>query len=58
MAGLKFIALFTLSDGSNWNQEGSFDVPAALCTFVVAKRHFHAAGWNFEEILQHLNKKH
>ena len=54
MAGLKFIALFTLSDGSNWNQEGSFDVPADLCTFVVAKRHFHAAGRNFEEILQHL----
>ena len=49
MAGLKFIALFTFSDGSNWNQEGLFDMPAALCIL-----HFHAAGRNFEEILQHL----
>ena len=59
MARLKFIGLFTLSHGSNRNQQGG-RVPLmwAAALFVVVWRYFHMAGWNFEEILQHLKKKH
>ena len=51
MARLKFIGLFTLSHGSNRNEQGRH-VP--LCGLW---RQFHVAGWNFEEILQHFKKK-
>ena len=57
MARLKFIGLFTLSHGSNWNQQGEHVPLCGLWPFVVVWRHFHVAGWNFEQILQHLKKE-
>ena len=53
MARLKFIGLFTLSHGGNWNQQGG-GVP--LMWSAALRSDFHAAGRNFEEILQHLKK--
>ena len=57
MAWLKSIGLFTLSHGGNWNQPGGVSLWCGLWPFVVVWRHFHVAGQNFEEILQHLKKK-
>ena len=56
MVQLKFIDLFTLSHGGNRNQ-GGMSLWCGLQPFVVIWRHFHVAGWNFEEIFQHLKKK-
>ena len=51
MAQLKFIGLFTVSHGGNWNQQGG-PVPLMWsAAHVVVWRHFHVTGWNFEEIL-------
>ena len=58
MVWLTFIGLFTLSDGSNQNQQGGVSLWCDLWPFVVVWQHFHVAGQNFEEILQHLRKKH
>ena len=57
MALLKFIDLFTLSHGGNQNQQGGVSLWCGLRPFVVVWQHFHVAGQNFEEILQHLKKK-
>ena len=57
MARLKFIGLFTLSQGGNRNQQGGVSLWCGLRPFVVVWWHFHVAGRNFEEILQHLKKK-
>ena len=54
MLRLKFIGLFTLSHGGNWNQQGGH-VP--LMWPVVVWEHFHEAGGNLEEIFQK-KKKH
>ena len=57
MAWLKFIGLFSLSHGGNRNQQGGMSLWCGLKPFVVARRHFHVAGWYFEEILQHFYEK-
>ena len=57
MVHLKFISLFTLSHGSNRNQQGGVSLQYGLRPFVVAWWHFHVAGLNLEKILQHLTKK-
>ena len=49
---LKFIALFTFSNGGNQYQQGGY-VPL-MWPFVVAWRHFDVAWLSFEEILQYL----
>ena len=51
MVRLKFIGLF--SHGGNQNQQGGVSLWCGLWAFVVGWRHFHVAGRNFEEILQH-----
>ena len=53
MVLLKFIGLFTFSYGGNRNQRGGMYLWCGMQPFVVVWQHFHVAGWNFEEILQH-----
>ena len=57
MVQLKFISLFTLSPGSNRNQQGGVSLQYGLRPFVVAWWHVHVAGRNLEEILQKKKKK-
>ena len=52
------IEIYTLSHGGNWNQQGDVSLWCCLRPFVVVWWHFHVAGRTFEEILQHLKKKH
>ena len=52
MVLLKFIGLFTFS-----NRTGINKGVCGLWPFVVGWQHFHVAGCNFDEILQHLRKK-
>ena len=54
MVQLKFIGLFTFSHGSNRNQRGGVSLSCGVQLFVVVWRHFHVAGQNFKETLQHL----
>ena len=53
MVRLKFIGLFTLFHGDNWNQQGGRVLLCGLQPFVLVWQHFRVAGRNFEEILQH-----
>ena len=59
---LKFIGLFTFFRGSYQKQKGGGGVGGmslwcGVRPFVVVWQHFHVAGWNFEEILQHLGRE-
>ena len=55
MTLLKFIGLSTFSHGGGRYEQGGVSLWHDMQPFVVAWWHFHVAGQNFKEILQHLN---